>query len=103
MEIEVIVQEICELAAEAAQDEDTDPELADLIGRLVTEAKTSAPDGWQDEIEAVRSRLRSYLASLSVPHPLPPDKLNNLSNLKQRALCADAIAQLGAAIDPPGR
>ena len=98
VEVEDVVQEICELAVGAAQDEETEPELSELIGRVVDQAKRSTPHDWQGQIEAVRGELRNYLASLSVPQPMPPDKLNDMPNLKQRALCADAIARLGAAL-----
>ncbi len=49
MEVGDVVQAVCERAGRAAQDEGTEPDLTDLIGRVVAQAKSTAPQNWQVE------------------------------------------------------
>ena len=99
--VDGFVDQFCELAVCAAQDEATDPDLDELIGRLIQQAKTERNDRWQEHVEAVCRQLRMSLATLTTPKPMGPHIFADPLGLKQRAFYADAITKLGVACRSP--
>jgi hypothetical protein len=74
--------------------EDVTTELGALIERTVRLADATAPLARQENVKAVRGKLKFRLTALGVPESNLPHVLADLSNMAQRKFYQDAIVRL---------